>query len=161
MHHWIGGKIRNSTSSEELWFSEGFTEYFAHVLMKEQGEISSKQFVKIQKKIYKELKSSKYATLSNKDVYLQASEDETSFEKIPYQRGFLYAVYLDKRIRSHSDNSYNLKSLMLKILDDTSGHHFSNAYFKKVLGQFLSQDEIANFEEFIIKGAPISKNALF
>lgn len=145
MHHWIGGKIRNSTLSEELWFSEGFTEYFAHGLMLEEGEITKKEFKRIVDTFKNKLAQSKFSNIDNNSLALNSE-----FEELPYQRGFLYAYYLEEKLQQETE--YELKDLMIQILKESSEKNFSNHYFEGILDQFLSKDEVALFQKYILNG---------
>ncbi|WP_235295950.1 M1 family aminopeptidase [Portibacter marinus] len=161
MHHWIGGKMRNKSLTEELWFSEGFTEYFSHLLMVENNEMTEKDFRKLTKNIYKDLKKSAYSEVPNSEIGLQRLSQESAIEKVPYHRGFLYAMYLEKRFRKGFQGSVTLKSVLHKMLLESDRQLFSNDYFKEVLGQYFSEDEIRQFENYIIDGQMIEKELIF
>lgn len=148
MHHWIGGKIRSETESKELWFSEGFTEYFAYFLMKESGEISDRQFRHELRSAKKKLKHFPLQNVSNDEISFNSST-----ERIPYLRGLLYANYLDKMLRKKKDMS--LQDLMLIILEDSQQHDFSNAYFTRLLNFFLGEEEVERFTKFIEEGQAV------
>jgi predicted metalloprotease with PDZ domain len=146
MHHWIGGKIRNDTESKELWFSEGFTEYFSYLLMKENGEISRRKF-KVELRTAKQnLEKGPFRNINNDQIALNSAT-----EHIPYLRGLLYANYLDERLQKMKD--MELRDLMLIILNDTQQHNFSNEYFKILLHYFLGDEEVEAFEKYIEEGS--------
>ncbi|GLR20142.1 M1 family aminopeptidase [Portibacter lacus] len=150
MHHWIGGKIRNSSPGEELWFSEGFTEYFSMKLILQQNEMTQKEFDQEIQRTYEKLEESPYGKLRNNELSLTTNNSQ--IEEIPYQRGLLYAHYLDEKLQAQSDGKTSLKDVMLQILSDTENKLFTNQYFEKILLDFFDQEEQSIFNNYILKG---------
>jgi predicted metalloprotease with PDZ domain len=148
MHHWIGGKIRNATDYKELWFSEGFTEYFAHLLMQEEGEITAEQLINEIELARQTLRGRSKVNVNNDAIRLNS---ET--EKLPYLRGFVYADYLDKRLQKK--RGICLRDVMLRILEDSEQQVFSNDYFQDLLDSYLGSNDVKKFEKFILEGSKI------
>ncbi len=154
MHHWIGGKIRSKTPTFELWFTEGFTEYFAHLLMIEGGDLSIKGFESVSNEMHQSYKSSPVQSITNADIDFASFMRIKEVEQIPYERGFLYARYLDQRMREISNGRWTLKQLMLEILKETAAENslFCNNYFAEKLESKFGLEERERFNLYILKG---------
>lgn len=159
MHHWIGGKIRNASLTDELWFSEGFTEYFSHLLMLEAKEITSPEYAELLNNKYQALK--KKGIITNQELNFESFATGGSIEKIPYQRGEIYALYLDQKMFEHSQGTYRLRDFMLEILEDAEkdAFNFTNDYFIEKLVSVLGEEASVDFQNLIIDGKliPISQ----
>ncbi len=164
MHHWIGGKIRNASRSEELWFSEGFTEYFSHLLMQQEGEISKAKLGRIKSKINRLHTASKYAQIPNSELSLFSTADEEEdgdLESTPYRRGFLYALYLDRLMSEQQNSKGSLSDFMLSLLEESSTQNMSNSYFRSKICDWLGAQEGEAFDSYILNGDLIEKDLLF
>ncbi len=155
MHHWIGGKIRNGSLTEELWFSEGFTEYFSHLLMLNGDEMDYPEYAEHLNNNYKSLK--KMTGIANSELNFEAFAAGGSIEKIPYQRGELYALYLDQKLYDASNGNFRLKNFLHEVLLKTQKDkiEFTNNLFKDLLETHLGTEAVSEFELYILKGEMI------
>lgn len=162
MHHWIGGKIRNESPSGELWFSEGFTDYFSKLLLTQNTNFSFNKYVsQLNKRIW-ELKRNPFNEVPNTELALESFGLNADLESIAYLRGESYALYLDQRLFEAYGGAMRLKDLMQIILNDATNNNvrFSNKYFIQLLMEVLGSEEVEAFNHFIIDGNMIPLEAM-
>lgn len=159
MHHWIGGKIRNASETAELWFSEGFTEYFSHLLMLKNQAINRREFEGILNSTYELHNASSAVELANDAILNHNFHTDPEVEKLPYRRGMLYALYLDQQLRN-KDADYTLHDFLLEVYKRTKSEDidFSNELFQDLLMEKLDVKEVAKFNKYIIEGRAIPGN---
>jgi len=129
------------------YFTEGFTDYFAHLINMQNKVISKDDFIKKYNKVLNRYFSS---------LYKDATDEETEnmfwwrkdAQRIPYVKGFIIAHELDLKIQAISNNKYSLKDIFFAMLKEArvtkSKLIFSPelllSYIKKVTEQDLSQE---------------------
>src|SRR5262245_48022888 len=101
VHLWNGGAALHA-SGNAYWFSEGFTEYYAHVLGARLGFLDRAAFLE-------RVRSACVAYLGHAgSVPLRDAE----VRELQYDGGFLAALTLDLRLRQHRPSSPGLDQLM-------------------------------------------------
>jgi predicted metalloprotease with PDZ domain len=157
MHRWIGGKIENAAEEQQYWFSEGFTEYFTQKNMLRYGFISSAEFVENMNQdfMHPHYTSSTREKPNDSLNYEKFWSGDKEWEKLPYQRGCLYAFFLDNQLREKTNGKVNLDSIMREILAEVEknplqklDHRFFLTFVRKYLGKKGKKD----FNRFILKG---------
>jgi predicted metalloprotease with PDZ domain len=157
MHHWIGGHIENKDEEKQYWFSEGFTEYFTLKNSLRYDFIGVDQFLKqfnddfVFPHYHSEMK-----TMPNDSMnYAHFWSGDKRWEKLPYQRGCLYAFFLDNSIRKRSNGAQNLDNLMRDILADCVKNpslKLSNDYFAKKIRPIVGKKGVRDFKKYIEHG---------
>lgn len=161
MHHWIGGIIENAKDEElSYWFSEGFTDYFARLNMLSSTQISQQEYNGLIDSVFRAHYSSEYIAYPNDSIKVHFW-DNRGIEKLPYNRGSLFALYLDNLIRLRSDGKRNLHDFMDDMLSQLKlGNHYAHRKFEtKWLSGMLKATvpEIDSLlERHIFCGEPIS-----
>ncbi|MGI4752765.1 MAG: hypothetical protein ACRYE8_03440 [Janthinobacterium lividum] len=102
MHNWIGKKIRN-TSDLNYWWSEGFTDYYSRVLALRSGVITVEEFVEEFNQFFKDYYLSPVINEPNSKIE-EDSWRNYAVSKLPYYRGFIFALYLNNLIKENSKN---------------------------------------------------------
>ena len=117
-HTWIGTNLLSeSTSWESMkWFIEGFTDYYALRINLESGLISEKQYIDKLNQAIQLYLLSPYRE-SSLETYINNFRFDEKLEKLPYNKGAVFAFYLDGYIRDKSSGKYNLDDLMRAILN--------------------------------------------
>lgn len=159
MHDWIGGKIRNGGSTNDMqfgWFSEGFTEYFAYKNILIAGLLSTDEYVDIvNEQFFKTLYASPVAEAPN-SVITADFFNRQDVQDLAYKRGFVFAFYLDNAIKVNSKGARNLHGLMLELLDyyyendHTLLTHFD--FFLKNGSKYLGRDLTPLYQTHILDG---------
>ena len=160
MHRWIGGKIENAKEERQYWFSEGFTEYFTLKNSLKYGLITGKEFLQeLNNNFVLPHYSSPVGIMPNDSLnYEKFWNGGQEWEKLPYQRGCLYAFYLDNQIREKTHGRKNLDDFMrhlLKAIEAKPGQKLDHAFFLKNLKPYLGKKAVADFKRYIENGERI------
>lgn len=107
-HLWNGELIR--ANSQEYWFSEGFTNYFADIASIRLGFINQSKFINNLEFAYK-----RYFENSGKISLRAAGNKKFQNQNLIYQGGQLVALALDLQIREATANKKSLDDVMRKI----------------------------------------------
>jgi predicted metalloprotease with PDZ domain len=115
MHNWIGGTIKSADEERQYWFTEGFTEYFQTKLRLRSGVLSVDQYIKeINESTLKPYYASPVREMPNDSMTYQNFWSNYHYEKLPYQRGLLFALLLD--ISAKQEAGISLDDAMFNIL---------------------------------------------
>lgn len=76
-------------------------------------------------------------------------------EKLPYSRGFVFAIYLNNLIK-HSNSGSSLDNLMLDMFAATKQQDFSVQLFKNIARNYIATGIESEISRFIEKGETIS-----
>ena len=152
LHTWIGGKIVNKYDQEELnyWWTEGFTDYYSRVLALRSGGISIDEFILECNQLLKKYYLS--PVLNEPNIRIKQDFWENSdVEKLPYYRGFVFAIYLNNIIKKNNIN-HSLDNIMLDLFNSFVKSHeqkkFSVEQFKSIAKKYVPEgidEQIINF----------------
>jgi len=111
-HHWNGG-VAEMAEPEQLayWFSEGFTEFFARRLLFRAGYGGEEEYVRSLNAALKEYALSPARTEPNERIR-EAFWKDRDVGRLPYLRGDLVALLLDRELRRRSDGRRSLDDFM-------------------------------------------------
>lgn len=160
-HHWLGNKIKMASPEfAHAWFSEGFTEYYSYKSLVKSGLISREDFVDEIIKIRENHESSRVKENPNEFIEQFFTKDAVAL-RLPYNRGLLYALYLEKRIQDLSDGKRSLDELMRLILWRCQQRKlkFSNDLFVSLLSGLVGEDFSKDFSTHILEGKAINFEA--
>ena len=161
MHRYIGSGCITLGDDNE-WFNEGFTDYTTWYLLSECGLISKADFKNIISVTYNNLLQNPFRNTSNAEIQKHFWENHY-YEKLPYNRGALFAAYIDNRIneiykskKSYRDFMYNLKSFA-----ENKNKELSVEDFILVASSYIPKDEIKKLLElYMIKGEIIPEKLI-
>jgi predicted metalloprotease with PDZ domain len=154
MHHWVGSKIQVRHNQLNKWFKEGFTHYLAFKNRLHTGEISSEEWTKL---INKDVLSFHW---NNPKRNIPNYVIETDFwkdynvEKVPYNRGAIFAFWLDNQIILKSDGEKSLDDLMrdLLALSLTEQRKIGDDDILDLAKKYLNTDIDGFFQKHVIVG---------
>lgn len=157
MHRWIGTRIENAQEERQYWFSEGFTEYYTLKNSLRYGFIDVNQFFDELNQEFNiaHYKSSKRTMPNDSMNYRNFWSGDKEWEKLPYQRGCLYAFYLDNLIREKSKGKKSLDEFMREILaevDSHPGQKLDHAFFLSLLKTYTGKHTRKTFKKYIEQG---------
>lgn len=119
LHAWTGGKIGKDTLENlAYWWSEGFTDYYARLLLYRSGLLSIEDFISEINSFLVSYHTSpvKNAPNSRIDKDYWTNSD---VEKLPYYRGFVFALWLDSLIKINTNQNYSLDTVMKGLFIET------------------------------------------
>lgn len=154
LHNWIGGKIQNNNDEElNYWWTEGFTDFYSRLIAYRAGSIDSSSFINE----VNDFLLSYYLSPVTKEPNSRIKKDfwnNYDIEKLPYYRGFVFAIYLNDLIKQNNPNN-SLDNIMRDLLDASSENKFSSSLFKKVAKKYIDNiDQLMS--NFIDKGEIIT-----
>ncbi|HJD61886.1 MAG TPA: M61 family peptidase [Rickettsia endosymbiont of Columbicola hoogstraali] len=152
LHNWIGKKIRN-TSGLNYWWSEGFTDYYSRVLALRSGVITVEEFVEEFNQFFKDYYLSPVINEPNSKI----EEDfwrNYAVSKLPYYRGFIFALYLNNLIKENS-KSKSLDNIMLVLFKTAKQKEFSIDCFKQFTKNYIPKGIDKEINEYIEQGNTI------
>jgi predicted metalloprotease with PDZ domain len=157
LHDWIGGQITAAHEELNYWFTEGFTDYYAYKNRLRSGELSMENWVKtfnddVIQRLYKNPERNQPNYLI-KDNYWKNS----SFGKLPYRRGALFAFWLDNQILKATGYTRSLDDLMRELRQSClqPGQKFTDERFLVLAQTYLHEDISYEFQKYILTGADL------
>lgn len=111
-HFWNGTRIRANERWQGNWFSEGFTDYYANLVLVNRGVLSEAWFIRRMENIF-----GNYLWFHNSSVFEGLSVLEAGKEKGRnrfgiYDAGWVLAFALDDKIRDETEGVKNLDDVM-------------------------------------------------
>lgn len=155
MHHWIGNQIKNGADEElSYWFSEGFTDYFSRKNMYESGLITKEQYTTLLDSVFSIHYTNPLATAHNDSIKTNFWS-RSYYGKLPYNRGSIFAYYLDGKIQKVSKGQYDLKAIMRIMLSETKleKRQFSWQWLQSEILNLMNYDISSDFNKYILNGA--------
>lgn len=158
MHHWFGHILKQAIPENAFkWFHEGFTDYFAHLVMLESGLFNQHDFKKSINNIFAAYYSDSTHQWPNEKLQ-QDYWSSYEMQKLPYQRGLIFAFYLDESIKFYSKGESSLKTILAQMLIEARQHKriFSQDWLLELLQKATGKDYFSLLERFITHGKFIS-----
>jgi predicted metalloprotease with PDZ domain len=154
MHHWFGYVLQQAEPENAYkWFNEGFTDYFAHVVMRETGLFTEEDYKRSLNRVFSEY----YVDSTNQwpNEKLQAEYwSSAKMQQLPYKRGLLFALYLDESIKKQTAGKASLKTVVQAMLTEARARRrvYSTEWLLQELQAVTGQDYKPQVEEYMIKG---------
>ncbi|HYH14348.1 MAG TPA: hypothetical protein VD794_03955, partial [Flavisolibacter sp.] len=158
MHYWLGQVVKQIPPYNDYkWFHEGFTDYFAHVIMRDKELFNEQEFKQRINAVFSAYYSDSSHQWPNGSVQTDGSPSY-EIQQLPYKRGLLFALYLDESIKKQTAGRASLKTIMQAIFTEArkSGRAFSNDWLLTLLQQTTGHDYRPVLDEFITQGRFIS-----
>ena len=115
-HTWNGHKILTKEPEKLVyWFSEGFTEYYAQLLLLRADNTTIEEFVESYNNMLYKLYTSPVKNEPNERI-LKDMRNNYDIEKLPYFRGEVLAHNWDTQIKLATNGKHSLDDLMFDIL---------------------------------------------
>ena len=167
-HAWnpqrLGGfEVIGGVEDERLyWFSEGFTDYYASVLLLRAGLISLEDYVAGYNSLIKEYYTSPIRLLTAAEM---VRKRQTSYEvdRLFYKRGALLAHYWDNAIRSRTNNKSSLDDVMRSLLKSAKarGVSLSHKRIADAVRPYLGEKGASDIEKYIDRGELVPADNFF
>ncbi len=116
-HFWNGQRIRAKARADGNWFSEGFTDYYANLVLVNRGVLSEDWFRRRMENIF-----GNYLWFHSSDIFeglsvLEAGKDKGRNRFGIYDAGWVLAFALDDEIRTRSGGAKSLDNAMKAIYE--------------------------------------------
>ena len=143
-HIWNGKAIDFST--QEYWFSEGFTEYSSKISCVRLGIISEDDFLRDLERKW-ELYLSKQGDLSIRE----AGKNKSTNRNLVYEGGSLVATALDLQIRKQTRNQNSLEDVMTQMYREfgLTERKYTMDDIVKVVNQIAGEDLQPFFQKYV------------
>jgi predicted metalloprotease with PDZ domain len=162
-HNWIGIRLRyESKGAENNWFNEGLNDYIAVYNLARTGLFDDEAFLNHMNK--HNLAPHYKSPVGNLpgDSIAAHFNDNHLYEKIPYQRGLIYAFYLDNQIRLASAGEKTIRDFLLDLYTRNKADHsrpITIDDFTKAIKPLLSEDIVAwEIQNYMLNGDLIDFN---
>ena len=119
-HTWNPYKMGRPGESSVYWFQEGFTVYYADLILFRGGVLSLTEYVQHTNEKLRDYALLSERNISNADLSERYGKDRL-LDKLPYWRGAVLALWLDSQIRHATRNRKSLDTLMLDLVHQASG----------------------------------------
>ena len=104
-HSWNArqlGSFPKNTEAEAYWMSEGFTDFYARRLMLRAGLWTPEKFVADWNEMLRAYATSTFRATGNVEVAAKFWSGDYAAEKMPYQRGAMFAALWDRQLRARN-----------------------------------------------------------
>ncbi|UCE69567.1 MAG: hypothetical protein JSW57_01250 [Flavobacteriaceae bacterium] len=165
MHNWIGFTIKNEAEEAQYWFSEGFTEYYTAKNIATYG-IGGRDwgfFISNLNETIRLLQASSVKDAPNSEINYDNFWKNQEYGKLPYQRGMLFACYLDLQLQAVSEGKHSLDDVMRDLFRASleEGKKLSHAHFLKTVNAYHPEDLTPFFNRHIVNGEALPLKELF
>ena len=135
------------------WFSEGFTDYYASLLLLRTRLISLDDYVAEYNSLIKEYYTSPVRLLTAAEM-VQKRQTSYEVERLFYQRGAVLAHYWDIAIRSRTNDESSLDEVMRSLLKSAKARSFSLSHKRiaEALHPYLGERGASDIEKYIDRG---------
>jgi predicted metalloprotease with PDZ domain len=157
-HAWNPHKMGLTPEPEATvkWFTEGFTVYYADLLLLRSGLLSLPDYIERLNRRIRDYESSPVKNLSNREVV--ARYNEISVNQLPYVQGPIIALWLDAEIRRQSKNKSSLDTVMHGLVSDESRNpalELTSERVLRVAGNHLNRGSRNMLHSFVEEGTSI------
>lgn len=160
MHHWIGNTIQNGVDEElSYWFSEGFTDYFTYYNMRESKLISEDEFYVRMDSVFTAHFGDDLCTAINDSIKPNFWKHRY-YGKLPYNRGNIFAYYLDNLLQVKTQGKVKLVTVMQKMMQEAliKKRPFDKNWLNETVKELAGFEILDIIDRFIMKGELISIN---
>ncbi|MFA7420935.1 MAG: hypothetical protein WCZ90_14730 [Melioribacteraceae bacterium] len=156
-HTWLGEKI-NLAGPESLlyWFSEGFSDYYARLLLLRAGLISLEDYIKEYNNVLKQYFTSAVRNERNEQL-ADGFWNDGDLNKLPYLRGDILAHNLNFAILKNTMTKKNLDDLMRDLYERSrkEGLLVSSGSLSNLIRFYGGELVLADVMKVLNLGAPI------
>jgi predicted metalloprotease with PDZ domain len=144
------------------WFSEGFTDYYASLLLLRAGLNLLEDYVAGYNSLIKAYYTSPVRLLRVAEM-VQKRQTSYEVERLFYQRGALLAHYWDIAIRSRTNNKSSLDEVMRSLLKSAKAGGFSLSHKRiaDALRPYLGEKGASDIEKYIDRGELVPADNFF
>ena len=161
LHNWIGGAIEADTPEESnYWFTEGFTDYYTRKNMYASGLIDLEEFRTLTDSILAAQYGSPVKDAPNDSINKFNFWNSRLYEKLPYNRGAIFALFINEWIKKETKNKFSLDDVMFSMLEKCKNKKrlFNHVLLEETIIEVTALDANKLVDDYIIKGKSISLN---
>ena len=135
------------------WFSEGFTDYYAILLLLRAGLISLDEYVAAHNSFIKAYYTSPVRSLTV-DEMVQKRQTNSDADQLFYKKGYLLANHLDFTIRSKTNGKHSLDDVMRSLLRSSKpgSIKLSEKRIADALRPYLQEQGASDIEKYMSRG---------
>ena len=162
-HTWNGRRIKRQDPEELVyWFSEGFTDYYAGVMLLRAGLTTFPEYVEAYNQVVRSYSLSPARNARNQ-VELDSFWTDTAVERLPYERGNLLAHEWNARIHDAGHDA-SIDDVMRDLFHDAlaNGAVVSASEVDRLATRYLDKGIAADVARYVDDGEtiPVSAKAL-
>lgn len=157
-HSWNPYKmgIVGEPEGNVTWFTEGFTVYYADVLLLRSGLLSFPDYIEHLNRRIRDYESSPVKNLPKKQVVTRYNE--SSANQLSYVRGPILALWLDAEIRRNSKNKSSLDTVMHTLVREEAQNpalELTSQRVLRVASKHLNRSSRGMFRSYVEDGTSI------
>jgi len=155
-HSWNAGKLGEIRDETPYWFTEGFTEYYARLLLMRAGLISPEENARDIDSAYHEYIHSPVLHVTGKWAREQFFEDP-NLQRLAYLRGDLLALRWDQLIRQRSAGEQSLDTAMRDLFQQAKRKELilTSDFLGSYFGSYVGPDGTHDIQKYIEDGETI------
>ncbi len=152
-HAWNPGRLGRYENDRLYWFGEGFTDYYAPLLLLRAGLISLDEYMAGYNSLVKDYYASPMRSLTVEEM-VKNRRTSSEAEKLFYRRGYLLAHHWDVAIRSGTNGKRSLDDVMRGLLKSAkaSGFKLTEKRIADALRPYLQGRGASDIEKYMDRG---------
>jgi predicted metalloprotease with PDZ domain len=155
-HSWNAAKLGEIQQETPYWFTEGFTDYYARLLLRRAALISADDYARDVDSLYREYLGSPVLHVSGKRAREQFFED-ANLQRLAYLRGDLLALRWDQLIRHRSGGKESLDTAMRDLFQQAKRKELvlTSDFLGSYFASFVGTDGPRDVQKYIEDGDTI------
>ncbi len=154
-HNWNAQKLGRIKEPEQqlYWFSEGFTDYYAYLLLLRSGLLTLEEYLQKFNSLIYEYYFLPVRNETNQRV-IKDFWTNSDVQKLPYRRGLLLAANWNALIRKATNNKHSLDDVMLELLQASQKgkRELSAVVINDHLRRYVGRDLLPEMLRYIDQG---------
>ena len=151
-HAWNPLRLGGYENDRLYWFGEGFTDYYAFLLLLRAGLMSLDEYVAAHNSWIKAYYTSPVRSLTA-DEMVQKRQTHRAAGQLFYKKGYLLANHLDFTIRAKTDGKHSLDDVMRSLLKSSKpGINLSEKRIADALLPYLQEQGASDIEKYMNRG---------
>ena len=154
-HNWNSLKLGRLVEPIQgmFWFSEGFTDYYAYLLLLRSGLISLDEYLQRYNRFIREYYLSPVREAENRKV-IQDFWNDDDMHDLPYRRGFLLATNWNALIRNASGGKNSLDDVMLDLFKDAKADkpEITQELIDRYVSRYAGRSILPDIRQYVENG---------
>lgn len=161
-HAWNPLRLGAYENDRLYWFGEGFTDYYAFLLLLRAGLISLDEYAAAHNSWIKAYYTSPVRSLTV-DEMVQKRQSDWDTEQLFYKKGYLLANHLDFTIRSKTNGKHSLDDMMRSLLRSSKAGRIelSEKRIADALRPYLQEQGANDIEKYMVRGEVVPADNSF
>jgi len=155
-HSWNAAKLGEIRQESPYWFTEGFTDYYARLLLLRSGLISPEEYALDLDSQYREYLSSPVLHVNGKRARERFFEDP-DVQRLAYLRGDFLGLRWDQMIRRRSGGKESLDTAMRNLLQEAKRREviLTDDFLANYFGPYVGAEGSRDVQKYIEDGETI------